>query len=154
RDAAGNIRTTNTNDSVDLSVFDNGNPGSSGTLTASRYIATPNRIYLNWPGATDSCWTSGSISYQICREVGGSCASWTPYTTTGGGVTALNLPTQQSANTTYAFGVRAVDGEGNIGPISTVSVKTYVSWDDNLESYFNGGCSGCHGTGGWTYAEM
>lgn len=162
RDSSNNTNTNNTSVTVDTTALDTGNPtqptGLSLTTSATSNANTKS-ITVDWNDSSDSCFSSTTIDYQICRSTssaGCTSSNWFTYASTFNGddfevISGLNQ------DTTYWIGVRAVDDEGNVSTPARTSAKTKVSWSDSgLEARFASTCagSGCHGTNGWTFAEM
>jgi fibronectin type 3 domain-containing protein len=78
---------------------------------AAKALSKPPRVYLSWSAASDDV---GAVGYRIYRN--GSLLT----------STANRSYTDSSVarSTWYRYDVRAYDAAGNVGPASTVSVKT------------------------------
>ncbi len=158
RDSSNNTNGNNSFDTISTTSQDTGNPSTPSGFSLSTSASTPYNVLVNWNDSSDSCWSSTTLQYQICRSTssaGCTSSNWSTYLTTGNGVDIYTL-TSQSQDTTYYIGVRATDDSGNVSGVARGSVKTKVAWGGSgLEGRFVSSCdgSGCH-TGGWSYGEM
>jgi len=103
--------------------------GSGPTISQS--ATTSSTVTLVWTAGSDNVTPTGSLNYQLYRCTGSVTCD--PYagtlvtTTSGGTVTYHDVGLNSS--TAYAYGVRAVDGAGNVSTNtnSYVANTTYAS---------------------------
>ena len=86
-------------------------PSAPASLTATA-VATPLRVDLQWPAASDD--GAGAITYWVYRD-GARVATTT--------ATAWSDPSVASRRT-YAYAVRAIDAASNLGDAATASATT------------------------------
>ena len=89
-------------------------PSAPGSLTATATSSIS--VSLSWTAATDNVGVTG---YRVFRD-GVQIGTTSGLSYADGG---------RTANTTYVYEVRAVDGAGNLGPGATASVTTPPSSD-------------------------
>jgi fibronectin type 3 domain-containing protein len=117
-DAAGNLGPVSNAATTSTPSPDTTPPSAPGTLTATATSST--KINLSWGPATDNVGVAG---YRIDRCQGAGCTDFSHLVQlTGTGTTYADTPV--SANTTYTFQVRALDAEGNQGPVSNPATAT------------------------------
>jgi len=118
-DAAGNLGAfSNTTSAATPASTDTQPPSAPGTLTASTVGSS--EIDLSWGAATDNVGVAG---YRIDRCTGAGCTDFSHLAQlTGTGTTYKD--TALSPSTTYGYQVRALDGAGNLGPVSNTTYGT------------------------------
>jgi len=120
--APGGIAPSNC--TTNLGSCDGGSGGDTTPPTAPTNLTSPSKtstsVSLSWNASTDT-GGSGLAGYRVFRN-GTQVAQVTGTTHTDSGLTA---------NTTYSYVVRAVDGAGNVsGPSNTLSVTTNPTGGD------------------------
>lgn len=116
RDAAGNT-TTSSGVAVTVSntalPADTTPPSTPSNLSAT--VISPSQINLSWAASTDNIGVTG---YRVERCQGSTCTNFVQISTPTG--TSYN-DTGLSANTSYRYQVRAVDGANNLSGYSSIA---------------------------------
>ena len=101
-------------------------PTMPGVITASSLTSTS--VKLSWARSTDDVGIEG---YRILRGPAGATGSQLVDIDTTDGVNAYSA-THLRANTSYTFGVLALDSAGNVSGTRTVAVNTKTSADTTI----------------------
>ena len=118
-DAAGNVSTTATTNVTTTACPDTTAPSTPTGLVTSAVGATS--AILSWAPSTDNVSVTGYRLYRGLSQVG--TASGTTFTYSG-----------LSCGTSYALGVAAVDGAGNVSGSATTNVTTTPCPDTSAPS--------------------
>jgi fibronectin type 3 domain-containing protein len=116
-DASGNLGAFSNAFTVTTpSNADTQPPSAPGTLTASNIGAT--EIDLSWGAASDNVGVTG---YRIDRCTGAGCTDFSHLVQLSGTGTSYKDTAGLQLNTSYSYQVRAMDGAGNLGPVSNTA---------------------------------
>jgi fibronectin type 3 domain-containing protein len=96
-------------------------PSATGPLTAS--ATGSSQINLSWGAATDNVAVTG---YRVDRCQGAGCTVFSHLAQIQPPVTTFS-DTGLTAGTSYSYQVRAMDGAGNLGPVSNVATAVTSS---------------------------
>jgi chitodextrinase len=132
-DAAGNLGSYSNVATASTQSSDTQPPTAPSNLSA--LATSSSQVNLNWTAATDNVGVSG---YRVERCQGTSCTDFTQIATPAGiAYSDMGL----TANTSYSYRVRAVDGAGNLsGYSNTASVTTPIVVSSLVAAYgFNEG---------------
>nr|WP_225444805.1 S8 family serine peptidase [Pseudomarimonas arenosa] len=119
-DAAGNHSGYSTIASATTGAAGADTTAPTAPASLSATVLSSTSIRLNWAAASDS-GGSGLAGYRIFRCTGSAC---TNLTQVGTATTTSFTNSGLAARTAYTYRVRAVDGAGNLGAYSPVSVAT------------------------------
>jgi hypothetical protein len=152
------------------------NPTMSGSVSCYSSINYPSADYVanqydqwmrvGWTAASPGGGTNGSIAlqspaYQVCYSTSSCSCGSSLGCGIFGATETINLSSGKwylggslTSNTTYYIRARAIDQLGHVSNIITGTCTTPVSGSTDVDPWFSGHCSGCHGwtTGGLTGA--
>lgn len=107
-------------------------PGGGGAIIAN--AVSFSQIDLSWTAGTDNITAQGSLTYDICQSTSSTgCNTFSATYSNGAGVVTKSV-TGLTANTTYYFVVRVVDGSSNSATYTQTSATTPVNSDSTAPS--------------------